>query len=370
MTKTQLILVGGFLGAGKTTLMGQAAYLLNQQGKKVGLIANDQAANLVDSSLLRLTGSAVEEVAGGCFCCKFTDLIDVIERLREKQSPEVILGEPVGSCTDLSATVLQPLKQMYAEKYRPSPFSVLLDVRGLRLSLEHKGKDRFSDNVLYIYRKQIEEADVLVLNKADLISTREVDELKAMLAADFPQVPIFAISAMNGNGVAEWLEYVMSNHPAGHVIAEVDYDRYADGEAALGWMNATIRLSANGLPDWRQLVLGLMEAMRKELQDQQAEIAHLKVFLQADNFTIAANLTNNSDEVYLRSVGEASVAGTSVGMFVNARVHIDPQALRQVLEHCLSRITPAGMDIQITSLESFSPSRPQPLHRFTQLVTN
>jgi G3E family GTPase len=369
MSQAQMILVGGFLGAGKTTLLGQAAKLLNQRGKKVGLIANDQAANLVDSSLLRLTGSAVEEVAGGCFCCKFTDLMEVTERLMEANAPDVILGEPVGSCTDLSATVLQPIKQMYAADYGLSPFSVLLDVRGLRLSLERKGKERFSDNVLYIYRKQIEEADVIVLNKADLVSTKEIEELKALLAREFPHVPIFTISALDGSGVAEWLEYVMSDHPTGHTIAEVDYDRYADGEAALGWMNATVRLSGKAQTDWKQIVRDLTETMRKEFQDQQAEIAHLKVLLDAGSFTATANLTNNFEEVYLRTTGETTAKGTSVEMLVNARVQTDPQLLRSVLEHCLPQIVPTGINAKITSLESFSPSRPQPLHRFAVPVT-
>jgi G3E family GTPase len=251
MNKTQLILVGGFLGAGKTTLLGQSAKLLAQRGKKVGLIANDQAANLVDSALLRLNGTSVEEVAGGCFCCKFTDLMAVVERLIERETPDVIIGEPVGSCTDLSATVLQPIKQMYADKYRLSPYSVLLDARGLRLSLMQSGKECFHDNVLYIYRKQIEEADVIVLNKTDLIPSGEIEELRAMLILEFPHVPLFTISALDGSGVEEWLEYVMSDQPTGCTIAEVDYDRYADGEAALGWLNATVRLSAPSLPDWK-----------------------------------------------------------------------------------------------------------------------
>ena len=129
MRNTRIILVGGFLGAGKTTLIGQAARRFLQQGKKVGLIVNDQAANLVDTAVLREAGTAIEEVAGGCFCCKFSDLINVIERLNAEADHDVIIGEPVGSCTDLSATVLQPLKQFYSGQYRLSPFSVLIDVR-------------------------------------------------------------------------------------------------------------------------------------------------------------------------------------------------------------------------------------------------
>ena len=79
--------MGGFLGAGKTTLICQAARRLSQQGKKVGLIANDQAANLVDAAVLKETGAVVEEVAGGCFCCKFPDLIDVMDGSKSRQIP-------------------------------------------------------------------------------------------------------------------------------------------------------------------------------------------------------------------------------------------------------------------------------------------
>ena len=79
--KVKVILVGGFLGAGKTTLVAQAAERLARQGKRVGLVANDQAADLVDTELFKETGAQVEEVAGGCFCCRFPDMIAALDRL-------------------------------------------------------------------------------------------------------------------------------------------------------------------------------------------------------------------------------------------------------------------------------------------------
>ncbi len=121
MTLPRLILVGGFLGAGKTTLLAQAAVRLSKRGKRVGLVANDQAAELVDSEVLKTTGTCVEEVAGGCFCCRFPDMIAALERLAERDQADVLLGEPVGSCTDLAATVMQPLKRLYAAAIRPGP---------------------------------------------------------------------------------------------------------------------------------------------------------------------------------------------------------------------------------------------------------
>jgi len=60
MAATRVILVGGFLGAGKTTLVARAAERFSRQGKRVGLVANDQAADLVDTELFKETGSQVE----------------------------------------------------------------------------------------------------------------------------------------------------------------------------------------------------------------------------------------------------------------------------------------------------------------------
>ena len=282
MAATRLMLVGGFLGAGKTTLLAQAAQRLTRQGKRVGLVANDQAADLVDSEMLREAGSRVEEVAGGCFCCRFPDMIAAMERLVREDSVDVLIGEPVGSCTDLSATVLQPLKQLHGAQFDLAPFSVLVDgnqVRALarlRKAMERQEPDRFPDNVLYIYEKQLEEADLIVLNKADLLSAAELADLKGSLAGRFPDAPLLSMSAQTGEGVNAWLDFVAQPRPAGRKVVEVDYDVYAAGEAALGWMNASAKLHARGDLDWQAFAGELLESIRSALRSGSAEIAHLK----------------------------------------------------------------------------------------------
>ena len=77
---TTLVLVGGFLGSGKTTLIIRAASLLRQRGKRVGVILNDQDAGLVDTRLAEAAGLPSKEVAGGCFCCRFGDLLDAADQ--------------------------------------------------------------------------------------------------------------------------------------------------------------------------------------------------------------------------------------------------------------------------------------------------
>src|SRR5262245_34282802 len=61
------IMVGGFLGAGKTTSVSLLAQRLTRSGFRVGLITNDQGSGLVDTAMLRSRGFATEEIPGGCF---------------------------------------------------------------------------------------------------------------------------------------------------------------------------------------------------------------------------------------------------------------------------------------------------------------
>src|SRR2546423_11488598 len=104
MSHLRFIMVGGFLGAGKTSTLARLARHYTDRGLKVGLVTNDQAQNLVDTTSLRAQGFRVREVPGACFCCKFDDLVGEVGRLEAGDRPDVILAEPVGSCTDLVAT--------------------------------------------------------------------------------------------------------------------------------------------------------------------------------------------------------------------------------------------------------------------------
>jgi G3E family GTPase len=228
MGTTKVVLVGGFLGAGKTTLLAEAALRLSDKGKRVGMVANDQAADLVDTEVLKATGCKVEEVAGGCFCCRFPDMIGAMERMVREAAVDVLIGEPVGSCTDLSATVMQPLKELHGHQFNVAPFSVLVDgnqvrvLARLRKAAGANDATRFPDNVLYIYEKQLEEADLIVLNKADKLSPAEQAELEASLSERFPGTPVLTMSAINGSGVDAWLEFVCRDLPAGQKITDVD----------------------------------------------------------------------------------------------------------------------------------------------------
>lgn len=131
---TRLVITGGFLGAGKTTLLLKAAQRLTKRGYRVGLLTNDQGEDLVDTALGTQAAIPVTEVAGGCFCCRFPDLVAGLQRLQEVAAPDIVLLEPVGSCTDLVATVVRPLVQFHGNTYQLAPLTILLDSTAISLT--------------------------------------------------------------------------------------------------------------------------------------------------------------------------------------------------------------------------------------------
>ena len=74
-----IVVVGGFLGSGKTSLILAAARLLEQRGMRCAVILNDQGKELVDTRHAEAQGVLAREVTGGCFCCRFSDLMQGIE---------------------------------------------------------------------------------------------------------------------------------------------------------------------------------------------------------------------------------------------------------------------------------------------------
>lgn len=365
MSTTRLIVVGGFLGAGKTTLLAAAAERLERAGLNVGVITNDQADDLVDTAVLADRGLDVREVSGGCFCCRFSCLLSASELLADESERDVLLAEPVGSCTDISATVLQPLKRHFASRFSLAPYSVLVDPLRLQGALDEPTRG-LAPNVLHIFRSQLAEADFIVLNKTDLLSPAQLSAAERLLEAHFPDIPVVRMSAATGRGVAGWLARVLDGAEAGRRLAAVDYDVYAAGEAALGWLNAAVELQADDAGDWAGFVERLMDRLWQEFRSRREEIAHVKLRLSSEGGELRASLTSGDAGAIVH--GELSGRTRRAHLILNARVQADPDALREAVEACIRETCGTAVRARVERLAHFSPARPQPTHRFDRVV--
>ncbi len=281
--RPRLILIGGFLGAGKTTAVRRLAVHLADQGIRVGLISNDQGRNLVDTEVLRSGGFATEEIAGGCFCCRFDDLVGATKRLSSVLPIDVFIAEPVGSCTDLGATVVAPLRRLYGDRLDVAPLSVLLDPLRAEALIGLADPGPFSDEVDYIRRKQLEEADLVVITKIDLLTEARATSISDALGRAFPSAEVVAVSVREGRNLEPWFERVLFGSPGQRPTLTVDYDRYARGEARLGWLNATVAVVARPSVGDDALLGRLAGAIRERLGAAAIAVAHLKASLTPDD---------------------------------------------------------------------------------------
>lgn len=361
LDRSSFIMVGGFLGAGKTTAVSQLARRLTGQDLRVGLITNDQSIGLVDTAVL--AGSfPVEEITGGCFCCRFNSLVEASERLSRTTRPDVFIAEPVGSCTDLMAAVSFPLRNIYGDAYSVAPLTVLVDpIRAERILGLETGKT-FSPNVLYVYGKQLEEAEIIAINKCDLLPLDRQDRLEAALRRAYPRAEVLRMSAREGKGVDAWLTRLTAARAAAGSAPEVDYDLYADGEALLGWLNASVSVSSPAEFDGNELLRRIAAATRQALPG--VEIAHLKMTLvpteEGGDIGVLNLVRSDGTAEISHSLKEPLAAGE---LLVNLRAEADPELLR---ESVLGALAACGCEAAIRHVEYFRPARPQPTYRMAR----
>lgn len=352
---TRLILVGGFLGVGKTTLLLRAARLLTERGLRVGVVTNDQGDDLVDTALVRNEQVTVTEVAGGCFCCRYPDLLKALATLQQTVAPDVILAEPVGSCTDLQSTVVRPLRQHFGDHVQIAPLTILVDPL--------RNSSRFAAEVDYLFQRQLAEADVLVVTKQDLIQA--VDEVASVTSQALRSGTdrVFAVSSTTGAGVDAWLDYVMTAEATGHRRLAIDYDRYAAGEAALGWLNVDGVVTASVAFSPRNWVSYLLRMLDAALDAHGAEIAHIKVMAHTEVVTLKASVTQSRAQIAWDLLPEEQQT-TELTFLLNARVQTSPEVLESAVRTSLVELSPfPDFEIRFTRFDCFRPGAPEPTYR-------
>lgn len=299
----------------------------------------------MDTRYAEASGISATQVTGGCFCCRLSDLVYAAEELRAHM-PDVIFAEAVGSCTDISATVLQPMKLDHSDRFVVAPYTVLVDARRARQWLDPS----FDPELAFLFHKQIEEADVVCFSKADLY-------------ADFPPLrgtPPRYLSSRTGDGVAAWLDDILGGRfRSGGKILEIDYEHYARAEAALAWLNCSATVTVSPAASPAAVVDRLLEGLREALNSERFTIAHLKVMDESPAGWVKASVVGNDSAPDLQGNLDASPV-TVHELLLNARAAGSPDNLQRIVEAQLAAVP--GM-VRIRFMQCFSPSPPKPERR-------
>jgi hypothetical protein len=255
------------------------------------------------------------------------------------------------------------LKDLYGQRFQVAPYAVLFKPsHGLRI-LRNQAGAGFSPKAAYIFRKQLEEADAILLNRIDELSPPALEELNELVARHYPGAPILRVSARTGQGFEELIELLDQDGKFGQKILDIDYDVYAEGEAELGWLNSSVRVEATKPFQLDKLLVSIVSRLQQALAGEELEIAHLKAIGLWEGFFGVANLVSSQTPVELSLPSGVSV--TEAEVIVNARVAADPAFLEeQVREAVQTACQAVGGQIEFRTMQSFRPGRPQPTHRY------
>ena len=367
---TRLVLLGGFLGAGKTTTLLLLASELAASGKRVGVLTNDQGAQLVDTELFRAAGFAAGEVRNGCFCCRLDDFTREAELLLARASPDVLLAEPVGSCTDLVATVIRPLQARRSMGFAFAPYTVVVDPLRARDALSRSGRASLSEKVTYIYRLQQMEAEAIAINKLDLLQADEREEITCLVREQFPRARVITYSARTGEGfdaLRTWLTNAAGD--TAEASPDVDYDVYAQGEAELAWFDARydVAVPSEVSFDVDRAALRLASLIHERLRGTGSEIAHLKlrVAKPGGEASVVSLARGNAQPELVRASNAR--ATRQLDLLINARVAGSAEEVRQAIGACLETW---GREMQAAlacrESRAFAPPRPVPTCRIAR----
>jgi Ni2+-binding GTPase involved in maturation of urease and hydrogenase len=354
----KLILAGGFLGSGKTTAIVHACQLLMAEGKRVALITNDQGDQQVDSAFAKSLGISTREVSNGCFCCRYDELDSQLKSLQEEQKPDIVFAESVGSCTDIIATVARPL--LHYKSDINIVVSVFADVDMLVSLIE--GRASFlEESVRYIYKKQLEEADLVILNKVDLITKQQLAVADDVLRNEYPGKTIVYQNSFRRDDIVAWLDLL--DQLTGHQDRDsltIDYDVYGEGEAKLAWLDKSIIIQSplgNGGFVARQIIRSIFN----QLKQQQLTIGHLKFFVETDAWSDKISFTTASTSADVK-IPQENIQHLKV--LINARIQTDPSTLKVLIDKVLADVQSSEACAIVTERHAaFKPGFPRPTHR-------
>ena len=201
--------ISGFLGAGKTSVM----MALTKHSSDVAMISNDlgEGVELADHRFAALSGCSASQITDECICFCHDRLLEELER-RFREGKTLVVADIPG----FGVGALEHVYHGLAGTLDFAPFTVLVEPATLAAL-------RSGGDLAHIQDSQLREADLIVLNKCDLLSPEEIDRACAFLASRYPEAEVLAVSARRGDGIAA-LCRALREGSASMRHPEIDYD--------------------------------------------------------------------------------------------------------------------------------------------------
>ena len=361
MSVTRLLVLGGYLGAGKTTLaVNMAKTMKSRYDKSVAIITNDQGDVLVDTEYSKDAGFDTKEIMGGCFCTNFDRFVSSARTLVMDGKPDVIIAEPIGSSTNIMSSVVAPMRSLYPDEFSVAPLMVVVDcVRAL--GILSKDKTRNVDTVDIIPEHQIRDAEIVILSKTDLVDRDTIGKIRTEIDRILPGCRMIETSSMDLQNIDEIIDIALSDEKSVKAPLAEQNTGFAFEKAKLGWYSGTYDLTPTDDLDMYSMASDLMKGVAKEYGAD--SIVHVKVMLEAEDAACKMSLVQQNMQVdgivgsrYMRKPGK---------LVLNARVISPPKKLEEVMRGIIDDASERyPVKLERTGEKCFMPKPESPSHFF------
>ena len=192
-----MLVVSGFLGSGKTTMiLATIGKYIETTKKKVVIIVNDFGTIGIDGTVMKKYGLEVQDMPSGCICCSLgPDFLDTVKTVASNFAPDLILVEPTGIADP--ANIIDIMKMYQGPKVDPIRIFVVVDAVRFPLILKA---------LAIPLKNQLNAADVIVINKIDESGPEAIQVVKASLEENGIRKTTISISAVTGENLDQVIQ--------------------------------------------------------------------------------------------------------------------------------------------------------------------
>ncbi len=332
---SRYVVFGGFLGSGKTTGMMAFADVLAARGKKAAILVNDLGAkNLVDGSFTAWKGYLSRDITGDCICYQTENLVDQLRRFRDADGADMIFSDIPGCGIGALDHVYHKLNRDYPGEFSLCPFVAVVDPERLRVIMPEHADLHLPTEMEYLFDAQLKEAEVILLNKTDLLTPERTDEVLDFLRKGYPQAAVFGISAKEHTGLEEALDYLMS-HDSSLPAVDIGYGGrdFMAAERTMSWYNRQFFVKGPCF-DGNGFTARLMDQIRAGLKAAGRNVPHLKAMGEDEEGNILKVSLTGVD--YALEWAEKLKRETpSLKVILNARAVCESDRLDEIMDFAL-----------------------------------